>query len=68
MTLSNNVKESLEEATGHLRNALAFAARNEKPAVCNQIAEVILKIDQMEAVDDILEHLEDFKNSLGDED
>jgi len=67
MTLSNNVKESLDEATGHLRNALAFAARNEKPAVCNQIAEIILKIDNLDTVDNLLDHLEELKDSLGDE-
>lgn len=68
MTLSNNVKESLEEATGHLRNALAFAARNEKPAVCNQIAQIILKIDHLDTVDDILDQLDELKDSFGDKD
>ena len=33
MALSDSVNESLNDATSSLRNALAFAARNEKPFV-----------------------------------
>ena len=33
MALSEQVKDSLEEAKSNLKNALAFSARNEKPMI-----------------------------------
>ena len=58
MALSKSVTESLEEAESNLRNALAYAARQEKPFVCNIIAEMINKIDSMKQMDNILDTLE----------
>jgi len=58
MALSKSVTESLEEAEGNLRNALAYAARQEKPFVCNIIAEMINKIDSMKQMDTIMDKLE----------
>ena len=40
MALSKSVEESLKEAELALRNALAFAARGERPVVCGTIAAV----------------------------
>tara|TARA_B100000085_G_C18417061_1_gene461060 strand:+ start:464 stop:685 length:222 start_codon:yes stop_codon:yes gene_type:complete len=58
MALSQSVTNSLEEAEGNLRNALAYAARQEKPFVCNIIAEMINKIDNMKQMDNIMDKLE----------
>ena len=58
MALSKSVNESLEEAESNLRNALAYAARQEKPFVCNMIAEMINKIDSMKQMDTIMDKLE----------
>jgi len=58
MALSKSVTESLEEAEGNLRNALAYAARQEKPFVCNIIAEMINKIDSVKQMDTIMDKLE----------
>ena len=44
MALSKSVEESLTEAEANLRNALAFAARQERPLVCTQIAKLISDI------------------------
>jgi len=44
MALSESVQESLNEAASSLRNALAFAARGERPLVCSQIANLIKEI------------------------
>ena len=44
MALGNQVNESLLEASASLRNALAFAARQERPIVCTQIARIINEI------------------------
>jgi hypothetical protein len=61
MALSQSVEESLKEAELNLRNALAYAARQERPFVCNGIAEMIQKIDCMRQTDSIFDKLEDRK-------
>ncbi len=58
MALSNSVEESLKEAEQSLRNALAFAARQERPMVCSVISELISRIDSMKSTDEILDKLE----------
>jgi len=40
MSLSNQVKESVNQATEALRDALAFAARGEHPIVINMLADM----------------------------
>lgn len=58
MALSQSVEESLKEAELSLRNALAFAARQERPMVCSVIAEMISKIESVIHTDVILDKLE----------
>jgi hypothetical protein len=58
MTLSQSVEESLNEAQLSLRNALAYAARQERPMVCSVIADMIQKIDSVIHTDSILDKLE----------
>ena len=64
MALSESVKESLNEAQQSLRNALALAARQERPMVCSVIADLISRIESMENTDSILDKLDDRK--IGD--
>lgn len=59
MALAKQVEESLKEAESNLRNALAFAARGERPVVCKQIASMISDIDQIRSFDGILDKLEE---------
>lgn len=59
MALSKSVEDSLDEAESNLRNALAFAARQEKSFICAAIAEMIGKIDSMKQMDSIMDKLED---------
>ena len=47
MALSESVETSLREAEAALRNALAYAARQEKPFVGKHIAELIMEIDNL---------------------
>ena len=61
MALSQSVEESLKEAEQSLRNALAFAARQERPMVCSTIAEMIGKIESVIQTDEILDKLENRK-------
>jgi len=59
MALSQTVIESLDEASVMLRNALAYAARGERPIVCNSISELLCRIEQMKSFDGILDRLDD---------
>tara|TARA_X000001036_G_scaffold255308_1_gene237617 strand:- start:143 stop:340 length:198 start_codon:yes stop_codon:yes gene_type:complete len=58
MALSNSVEESLEEATASLRNALAYAARQERPIVCTQIASLVAEIERIGSFDSLLDTLD----------
>lgn len=66
MALSKSVEESLKESEASLRNALAFAARQERPMVCSVIADLISRIESLQATDSILDKLESRK--VGDAD
>jgi hypothetical protein len=61
MALSQSVTESLDEASASLRNALAYAARQERPIVCNTISELLCRIDSMKSFDGILDSLDKMK-------
>jgi len=61
MTLGTQVEESLKEAEASLRNALAFAARQERPMVCSIIADLISRIESVQNTDSILDKLENRK-------
>ena len=61
MALSKSVEDSLVEAESNLRNALAFAARQERPMVCSIIADMTSKIDSLHSMDSILDKLENRK-------
>jgi len=61
MALSKSVEESLKEAEAALRNALAYAARQERPMVCSVIADLISRIESMQSTDSILDKLEERK-------
>tara|TARA_B100001142_G_scaffold114480_1_gene116628 strand:- start:4818 stop:5018 length:201 start_codon:yes stop_codon:yes gene_type:complete len=61
MALSDSVNESLEDATSNLRNALAFAARSEKPFICKEIAGLIHQIDSVKQSEEVLDLLDTYK-------
>jgi hypothetical protein len=61
MALSESVEESLKEAESSLRNALAYAARQERPMVCSVIADMIQRIESLQSTDAILDKLESRK-------
>ena len=58
MALSKTVEESMKEAQESLRNALAFAARTERPMVCSVVADLISRIDSVMNTDSLLDKLE----------
>jgi len=58
MALSESVEASLREAEASLRNALAYAARQEKPFVGKHIADIVFQIDNLISADALLDKLE----------
>ena len=59
MALSESVETSLKEAEASLRNALAYAARQERPLVCKTISTLIADIDQLMKFDNLIDKLEE---------
>jgi hypothetical protein len=59
MALSESVEESLKEAEASLRNALAYAARQEKPFVAREISEMVCRIDTLIKTDQLFDKLEE---------
>jgi hypothetical protein len=64
MALSNSVVESLKDAESSLRNALAYAARSERPFVAKSIASLVSDIDSLVHIDHLLDSMD--RPSLGD--
>jgi hypothetical protein len=62
MALSKQVEESLKEAESCLRNALAFAARNERPMVNCVISDMIRSIDSVIHVDSLMDSIENIQD------
>jgi len=62
MALSQTVEQSLREAEASLRNALAFAARTERPMVTSVVADLINRIDSLIKTHELLDKLEDRQN------
>ena len=62
MALSESVETSLKEAESSLRNALAYAARQEKPFIGKHIADMIMQIDNLISADALIDKLENRKS------
>ena len=58
MALSDSVETSLREAEASLRNALAYAARQEKPFVAKHIADMVMQIDNLISADALIDKIE----------
>ena len=58
MALSPTVSDALSEAEASLRNALSFAARQERPVVCAGIADLMQRLDGIMSMDKVLDKLE----------
>lgn len=55
MSLSNQVKESVTQAAGNLREALAFAARTEHPVIISNITDILIRLESLDHVEEIME-------------
>ena len=64
MALSQQEVESLDEAQASLRNALAYAARNERPMVNQGIADLMCNIEKLKSIDKLFDTIEDMKDGF----
>ena len=62
MALSEQVKDSLEDAKSNLKTALAFSARNEKPMISKHIADMLANIDNLMMASTIMDKIENRKD------
>ena len=62
MALSESVETSLKEAESSLRNALAYATRQEKPFIAKHIADMIMQIDNLISADALIDKIENRKD------
>ena len=58
--LTRQVEDSLRAAQEHLRDALAFAARGEKPYVAKHIANFLADVDNLIDAQDLIENMRDY--------
>lgn len=68
MSLSNQVKQSVNEAAGMLREALAFAARTEHPMVISSLTDILVRLESLEQMEEIMDRFgkpRDLPTSLG---
>ena len=59
MALSKPVEESLRASQEHLRDALAFAARGEKPFISKHIASFLADIENLIDAQEMMEKIRD---------
>mgnify|MGYP001206884267 FL=1 len=59
MSLSTQVQESLRDAQGNLRNALAYAARTESAYTSKHIADMLSKIEAIIDAEDFIHQVEE---------
>ena len=59
MSLSTQVQESLRDAQGNLRNALAYAARTESAYTSKHIADMLSKIEEIIDAEDFIHQVEE---------
>ena len=58
--LTKPVEDSLRAVQEHLRDALAFAARGEKPYVAKHIANFLADVDNLIDAQDLIENMRDY--------
>ena len=63
MKVSKQVEGSVKDAIENLRNALAFAARSEEPYIAKHIADKIMELDSLIKVNQLLDDLEEVRET-----
>ena len=65
MAISKQVEEALTEVSGGLRNALAKAARSERPVTINAIARLLNDVESLISFDSLLDKIEEHEVKEG---
>ena len=65
--LTRQIEDSLREAQKHLRDALAFAARGEKPYVAKHIGSFLADIENLIDAQDLIENMREMMEQLPDD-
>ena len=55
MALSTQVKDSVNQAISHLRDALAFAARSEHAMTIGTLSDILMRCESIESMDEIMQ-------------
>jgi len=63
MSMSTQVKESLNLAVSHLRDALAFSARSEHAIIVSSIADIICRIESIDTIQHLVKNDETLRNA-----
>jgi hypothetical protein len=67
MALSDQVKNEIDSAQRHLREALAFAARNEKTFIVKSLGEMIHALEHLSDADEFMDTVQDIMNRQDDD-
>ena len=54
MSMSTQVKESVDQAVKHLRDALAFAARSEHSVTIGTLSDILMRCESIESMDELM--------------
>jgi hypothetical protein len=54
MALSTQVKESIDQATSHIRDALAFASRSEHSMTIATLSDLLMRCESLECMDEMM--------------
>ena len=57
MALSEQTTESLKKAETHLRDALAFAARVQKPYVVRELGSILSHLDNIQGTESLFDRM-----------
>jgi hypothetical protein len=66
MSLSNQVKESVNQAINNLREGLAFAARSEHTSVIASLSDIIARLEHLEELEKFIQSMEASSNDNGE--
>jgi hypothetical protein len=58
MALSEQTTESLKKAEVHLRDALAFAARVEKPYIVRELGSILSHLDNIQGTETLFDKMD----------
>jgi len=64
--LTQQVEDSLRAAQENLKDALAFAARSEKPYVSKHIANFLADVDNLIDTQDLIENMREYMDEMKD--